>query len=140
MVAVPTRKTAAMLSLSDLILTLKGDRTYEQLEAASGGVVRAQRFAQVAAGIRVNEFPKPATIEAMADALGCDVTVLLMAFARAVGLDVHARDSGFVDLLPPSVDDLSEQQQAFLLSTIRAMQGDQAPPRRRGRGGRPPLF
>jgi len=47
------------LTLRDLILTLKGSRTYAGLEAASNGIVKAQRWNQVANGLKLNEFPEP---------------------------------------------------------------------------------
>jgi hypothetical protein len=123
------------MTLQDLVTTLKGDRTYEQLEEATHGVVKAQRWNQIANGIRVREFPKPVTIEAMASVLGCDIEVLLLAFARAVGMDVRRRQSSFIDMLPPSVDKLSDRQQSFIISAIRAMNDDggddENPPGRR---------
>lgn len=122
------------MTLQDLVTTLKGDRTYEQLEDATGGVVKAQRWNQIANGIRVREFPKPVTIEAMASVLGCDIEVLLLAFARAVGMDVRRRQSSFIDMLPPSIDDLTDRQKSFIISAIRAMNDggdDENPPARR---------
>lgn len=109
------------LSLQDLILTLKGDRTYAGLEEASGGVVKAQRWNQITNGIRVSEFPEPRTIEAMAVALNVGVDVLVFAFARAVGLDVQRNQSGFADLLPPMVNELTDRDQHAVLSVIRAL-------------------
>jgi hypothetical protein len=134
------------MALQDLVTTLKGDRTYEQLEDATGGVVKAQRWNQIANGIRVREFPKPVTIEAMAAVLGCDIEVLLLAFARAVGMDVHKRRSNFIDMLPPSVENLTDRQKSFIISAIRAMnddgdqKGDQKKRKTLTRGDVPPLF
>lgn len=109
------------LALQDLILLMKGDRTYRALEADTGGIVKSQRWNQLANGQRINEFPEPRTIAAMADALGVDAEVVLVAFARNLGLDVGRRRSRFSDLLPPMVDKLSDRQQGAVLSVIRAM-------------------
>lgn len=109
------------LTLPDLILSLKGDRTYKELEAASGGVVKSQRWNQLANGERVNEFPTPPTLEAMAAALPCDIEVLILACARTVGIDVHHRQSRFVDMLPPSVDELSDRSKSALLNMARTL-------------------
>lgn len=113
--------TTNELTLQDLILTLKGDRTYLGLEEASGGVVKAQRWNQIANNLRVNEFPEPRTIEAMARALNVEVEVLVLAFARAVGLHVPHRRSLFAELLPPMVDSLTTRQRDAVLGVIRAM-------------------
>lgn len=109
------------MSLRDLILTMKGSRTYLGLEQDSGGVIKAQRWNQVANGIRISEFPEPRTITAMADALNVEVDVVLMAFARTLGLSVKRSRSIFADLLPPAVDGLSDKQKSAVLSVIRAM-------------------
>lgn len=117
----PPNTEAGDLTLPDLILSLKGDRTYKELEAASGGIVKSQRWNQLANGERINEFPTPPTLEAMAAALPCDIEVLILACARTVGIDVHRRQSRFVDMLPPSVDKLSESSKTALLNMARTL-------------------
>ncbi|MEE2855699.1 MAG: hypothetical protein VX424_23945 [Actinomycetota bacterium] len=109
------------LTLPELIRSLKGDRTYKELEAASAGIIKAQRWNQFANGDRVNEFPEPRTLEAMAATLPCDIEVLILACARTVGINVHRRQSRFVDLLPPGVDDLSERSKSALLTMARTL-------------------
>jgi hypothetical protein len=135
----------AELSLQDLIRTLKGDRTYLGLEEASGGVVKAQRWNQIVNGIRISEFPEPRTIEAMSKALNVNVEVLVLAFARAVGLDVQRHRSMFADLLPPMVDKLTDADRDYILNTVRFLAdkvpgGDDADPpvRTTKRKGKPP--
>lgn len=112
---------ASSWGLRDLILVMKGDRTYAGLEKASGGVVKAQRWNQIANGIRVTLFPEPRTIKAMARALNVGEEVVLLAFAREIGLDVGRHRNRFADLLPPGVSKLSEKKQAAILSVIHAM-------------------
>jgi hypothetical protein len=113
--------TADGLTLQDLILMLKSDRTYLQLEAASGGVVKAQRWNQITNGIRVREFPEPRTIEAMAEALDVSVEVVILAVARSVGLMTSTKASTLVALMPPGVDNLDDDQVSAALGVIRSM-------------------
>ncbi|OBJ14595.1 hypothetical protein A5622_02165 [Mycobacterium sp. 1245801.1] len=117
----PTNDRHGDLTLPELIRSLKGDRTYKDLEAASGGTIKAQRWNQFANGERLNEFPEPRTLEAMADTLPCDIEVVILACARSVGIDVHRRQSRFVDMLPPSVDELSERSKSALLNMARTL-------------------
>lgn len=117
----PTDEGQGDLTLPDLIRSLKGDRTYKELEAESGGVIKAQRWNQFANGERLNEFPEPRTLEAIADTLPCQLDVVLFACSRSVGLDVHNRQSRFVDMLPPSVDALSERSKSALLNMARTL-------------------
>lgn len=109
------------LTLPELIRSLKGERTYKDLEAASGGTIKAQRWNQFANGDRLNEFPEPRTLESMADTLPCAIEVVILACARSVGIDVHRRQSRFVDMLPPSVDELSERSKSALLNMARTL-------------------
>lgn len=123
------------LSLQDLILTMRGDRTYRTLEADSDGVVKSQRWNQLANRQRVSEFPEPRTIEAMAYALNVSVEVVLLAFARSLGLEVGRQRSRFADLLPPMADKLTEKQKDAVLAVIRAMI-EPGPPQIRRSSGR----
>ena len=116
-----TMKTVEGLTLQDLILMLKGNRTYPQLEAASGGVVKAQRWNQITNGIRVREFPEPRTIEAMAEALDVSVEVIILATARSLGLVTSTKASTLVALMPPGVDELDDDQVSAALGVIRSM-------------------
>lgn len=109
------------LTLQDLITTLKGDRSYRELETASGGVVKSQRWNQLANGQRVTEFPGPETLNAIGAALPCDPEVLLLAVARTVGYELGQRYSRFADMLPPSIDDMSEASKSALLTMARAL-------------------
>lgn len=109
------------LDLQDLILLMKGDRTYRGLEDSTGGVVKSQRWNQLANRQRINEFPEPRTIQAMADALNVNAEVVLLSFARNLGLDVGRSRSRFADLLPPMVDKLTDKQRDAILAVIRAM-------------------
>jgi len=117
----PTNHGQGDLTLPELIRSLKGDRTYKELEAQSRGVIKSQRWNQFANGERVNEFPEPRTLEAMAETLPCDIEVLILACARTVGIDVHRRQSRFVDMLPPSIDELSERSKSALLTMARTL-------------------
>ncbi|AKC38406.1 TPA_asm: immunity repressor [Mycobacterium phage McProf] len=109
------------LTLQDLILTLKGDRTYKDLEDASGGVVKAQRWNQITNGIKVKEFPEPASIEGMARALNVKLDVILLSIARSVGLPVEEDVSRLAAMLPPGAEKLGDAQLGLMLSLLREM-------------------
>ncbi|WP_301119907.1 hypothetical protein [Mycolicibacterium fortuitum] len=128
--------TTAGLTLRDLILTLKGDRTYKQLEEASGGVVKAQRWNQITNGIRVREFPEPNTLVAMAATLGVSTETVILATARSIGILTTTNSAPLIGLLPPDVDRLNDQQLTAVLATIRALLNatpDDTKPARKGR-------
>ncbi|AOZ64374.1 LamD-like protein [Mycobacterium phage Marcoliusprime] len=107
------------MHITDLILARKNDRSYRQLEAASGGIVKAQRWNQIANGLRVVEFPEPRTIEAIAQALDVPVSTVLLSFGEALGLAVDS-PSSFAALIPPSADKLTPDQQHAVLAVIRS--------------------
>lgn len=131
----PTNDGHGDLTLPELIRSLKGDRTYKDLEAASDGIIKAQRWNQFANGERLNEYPEPRTLQAIADALPCQLDVVVFACSRSVGLDVHNRKSRFVDMLPPSVDELSERSKSALLNMARTLsEAEQNSPDTKKRG------
>jgi hypothetical protein len=118
----PSREDSdGAMTLPRLVNQLRGDRSYRDLEAATGGVVGAQRWNQIANGQRLKEFPSVKTLTAMAAALPCDPYVLLMACARSVGVDVGNRKSRFVELMPPAVDDLPESTKVALAAFARML-------------------
>lgn len=81
----------------------------------------AQRWQQLGTGVRIKEFPEPATIQAMADALEVDVASVVLAAAASIGLPVERRQSELAAMLPSNADDLTEEQRDAVLAVIRAM-------------------
>lgn len=116
------------LTLRELIALARGSRTYAQLQRDSGDVVKAQRWNQIYNGIRTSEFPNVKTIAAMAEALHVDAEVVLLAWARSVGLTIRSRRSAFADLLPEGIEHLSATERQAILDLIRSMAKRQPPP------------
>ncbi len=78
--------------------------SYRMLESRSGAVISAQRWQQLGTGVRMKEFPEPATLAAMAIALEVDVTSVVLSAASSVGLAVRDVRPG---LLADSISVLS---------------------------------
>ncbi|WP_328439209.1 hypothetical protein [Nocardia puris] len=115
-----------MPNLADLIQARRAERgwSYRTLSARADHVVSAQRWQQLGTDVRIKEFPEPATIRAMADALEVDVTSVVLATAASIGLPVTRRQSELAAMLPGNADDLTAEQRDAVLAVIRAM----APP------------
>ncbi|MGH3494774.1 MAG: hypothetical protein ACRDQ1_16275 [Sciscionella sp.] len=108
--------------MQELILAKRDERgwSYRHLESRSHGMVRNQRWQQLATGERVKEFPAPATIVAIADTLEIDVTTVVLAAAASIGLGVSRHGSHLAQMLPSSADELSPEMRDAVLSVIRA--------------------
>lgn len=115
-----------MPNLADLISARKAERgwSYAQLAERANDAVSRQRWQQLGTGTRIKEFPEPATIQAIADALDVDITLVVLAVARSIGFDVSKRDSSLAAMLPPSAAHLSPEQRDAVLAVVRVM----APP------------
>ena len=67
-------------------------------------------------------FPKKReTFEQLAEVLDTDVTTVVLAFARSLGLDVRASGPAADRVLPPDAERLTERQRAVLLSVVDVM-------------------
>lgn len=152
-------QASAVPTLADLISARKADRgwSYQQLADRAHGTVSRQRWQQLGTGVRIKEFPEPATIQAIADALEVDVTLVVLGVARSIGFAVRTQDSSLAAMLPPGADQLNDEQRDAVLAVVRAMaprqltgaenedtstQGetsDKAPPRETGTSG-PPMI
>lgn len=97
--------------------------TLQSLEKASGGVVKYQRWGQLSRGQRLNEFPEPATLRAIAKALGITETMAVVSTAKALGLDVSRRGSAFGQRLPAAADALPADVQSALITLIERVAG-----------------
>lgn len=111
-------------SVPDLALLI-GERknahgwTYRELEARSGGAIKYQRWQQLATGKRITEFPEPATLQAIATAIDVDVTAVVIAAAKTIGLQVRPTGSDFATMLPTGVDGIEPEMRDALLRVIR---------------------
>lgn len=110
-------------TLADLIQARRADRgwSYRVLADRASHVFTAQRWQQLGTGVRIKEFPEPATIQAMADALEVDVASVVLAAAASIGLPVERRQSELAAMLPSTADALTEEQRDAVLAVIRAM-------------------
>jgi hypothetical protein len=110
-------------TIADLIQARRAERgwSYRTLADRADHVFSAQRWQQLGTGVRIKEFPEPATIQAMADALEVDVASVVLAAAASIGLPVERRQSELAAMLPSNADDLTEEQRDAVLAVIRAM-------------------
>lgn len=117
-----TSDGGGVLTLRDLITARIDERgwSYPDLERRSGGHLTKSRWQQLATGVRVAEFPKPASLMAMADALEVDITAVILATARSLDLPVSSRGPDLAQLLPAGTDRLSARMRDSILTMIRA--------------------
>lgn len=116
-------QASAVPTLADLISARKTERgwSYQQLADRAHGAVSRQRWQQLGTGVRIKEFPEPATIQAIADALEVDVTLVVLGVARSIGFAVRTQDSSLAAMLPPGADQLNDEQRDAVLAVVRAM-------------------
>lgn len=110
-------------TLADLITARKKERgwSYAQLAHRAGDVLSAQRWQQLGTGVRIKEFPEPATLAAMADALDIDVSVVVLAAAKSTGLDVRNDLSLLAQQLPASAARLEPDARNAIVALVRAI-------------------
>ncbi len=94
--------------------------SYRTLSERTDSTVSHQRWQQLANADRLKEFPEPRTITAIAQALDVDVTTVVLALAKSIGLDVRPSPAAS-DLLPPEADLLSAEQREAIRILIKAM-------------------
>ncbi|MGK9270454.1 hypothetical protein KXR83_05565 [Williamsia muralis] len=113
-----------MPTLDELIGERKRLRgfSYADLENRADAVISRQRWQQLGTGVRVKEFPEPATITAMAKALDVDVAEVVLAAARSIGLDVkRGAQSDLAARLPSTADRLNEVQRDAIVTLVRSI-------------------
>lgn len=96
-------------------------RSYADYEARAGSVISRQRWQQLGKGDRIKEFSEPATIQAMADALEVDATVVILAMAKTLGFPVDDYESDLARMLPPSARNLTVEQRDAIVRLVRAI-------------------
>lgn len=107
------------MNLSELIRTHKGRRSYADIEKDCGGYPSAKRIQQLATQPLKN-FPDPPTIQALARGLRVPEVTLVLAVAETLGLDVHRGQARLLDLLPPDIETLTDDQVRILTDTARS--------------------
>lgn len=115
-----------VVTLQDLIRARIDERgwTYADLARRSGDQLSRGRWQQISTGNRLRAFPEPASLEAIAAALEVDVTTVLLATARSVGLDARMSGPELAHLLPAGTDLISDQMRDAILTLIRAAVAD----------------
>lgn len=110
-----------MPTIKDLIrVELDRGKSVRDLEVDSGGLVKFQTFQELSSR-PPRQFPKSVdTITGMAQALQVDVTTVVLAYAKGLGIEVDAAGSLFALRLPPGVDSLDLQMQNALIGVARA--------------------
>lgn len=115
-----------VLTLQALIRARMDERgwSYADLERRSSGPLRdgltKGRWQQLGTGTRQRNFPEPENINVIAEVLEVDVTTVVLAAAKTVGVDVRFRGPDFAQLLPTGIDRLSSRMRDGLLTIIRA--------------------
>lgn len=106
------------MDLSELIDAHRGARSYAELARDCGGSPTDKRLQQL---VRqpIKNFPDPATVAALARGLRVSQSVVVLATAESVGLDVRTSMPRLVDLLPAGASRLTEQQAAAIAHLVR---------------------
>lgn len=125
-------------TLRQLIRSRMAERgwSYADLERESGGSLSRGRWQQLGSADAQHKFPHPESLTIIARVLQIDVTSVVLAAARAVGLPVPAQASDFANLLPAGTERLSGSMRDAILGLVRAaVAGTAADPVRDRAGG-----
>ncbi len=93
--------------------------SYSDLERASGRALTRGRWQQLGSGVPQRKFPDPGSLTIIAHVLEVDITIVVLAAARSLGLDVSHRGADMSHLLPEQTERLSEHMRDALLTLIR---------------------
>jgi hypothetical protein len=66
------------------------------------------------------KFPDPSSLSVIAEVLEVDITTVVLAAARSVGLDVRTRGTDLAHLLPALTERLSGRMRDAILTLVRA--------------------
>lgn len=107
-----------MTDLQALIGLRKGDRSYEQLSKACGGLPTAKRLHQLATA-EIKNFPDPDTIRGLSKGLGVTESTVVLASAASLGLDVHT-PTMWAALLPAGTELIPDHMRDGILSVVHS--------------------
>ena len=118
----PSANNDSALSLHDLIRGCMKERgwSYSDLERASGRALTRGRWQQLGSGVVQRKFPDPSSLSVIAEVLEVDITTVVLAAARSVGLDVRTRGTDLAHLLPALTERLSGRMRDAILTLVRA--------------------
>ena len=94
--------------------------SYSDLERASDRALTRGRWQQLGSGVPQRKFPEPGSLTVIAAVLEVDITVVVLAAARSLGLDVDRRGTNLAHLLPVQADRISERMRDAILTLIRS--------------------
>jgi hypothetical protein len=108
--------------LGELILTGMHERgwSYSDLERASDRALTRGRWQQLGSGVPQRKFPEPGSLTVIAQVLEVDMTTVVLAAARSLGLEVGRRGAELAHLLPVHTDRISERMRDAILTLIRS--------------------
>lgn len=115
-----------VLTLAQLISARAGERGWSngRLAQRCEHALSRARWQQLRTGARMTEFPEPATLALIAEALEVEITTVVLAAAQTLGLDARRRGPDLAHLLPAGTDRLSVPMRDALLAVIRAAVSD----------------
>jgi hypothetical protein len=127
----PSSADDPVLPLDALIRSRMRDHgwSYSDLERASGRALTRGRWQQLGSGLPQRKFPDPGSLTVIAQVLEVDITSVVLAAARTVGLDVRRPGTGLSQLLPTEAAQLSGRMRDAILALIRAAVADALPDR-----------
>lgn len=94
--------------------------SYSDLERASDRALTRGRWQQLGSGVPQRKFPDPGSLAVIARVLEVDLTIIVLAAARSLGLEVGRREAELAPWLPVHIDRLPERMRAAILTLIRA--------------------
>ncbi|MBW0117638.1 hypothetical protein [Pseudonocardia abyssalis] len=100
--------------------------SYTDLENRSAHALTRGRWQQLGSGTPQKRFPDPASLTVIATVLDVDITTVVLAAARAVGLDVRSQASALAALLPEGTERLPDVMRDAILALVRAAVADSA--------------
>lgn len=105
-------------TIGELIGTLKGTRTYDQLAQDCGGIPTSGRIQQLATKPQ-NTFPSPDTVRGLAQGLRTSSMAVISACAASLGLKDNAPQPRINTMLPEGAETLDDSQLAAVLAVIQ---------------------
>lgn len=98
--------------------------SYTDLERRSARALSRGRWQQLGSGAQLKKFPDPASLVVIAQVLEVDITTVVLAAARSLGLDARTQGTELSRLLPAGTELLSDRTRDAILATIRAAVSD----------------
>ncbi|WP_214400863.1 hypothetical protein [Pseudonocardia lacus] len=133
----PRGESSSAPTLRQLIRSRMAERgwSYADLERESGRALSRGRWQQLGSADAQHKFPNPESLTIIAQVLQIDVTSVVLAAARAVGLPVAVQTSELANLLPAGTERLSAPMRDAILGLVRAAVAEAAADPVRGEVG-----